>query len=99
MTQASDQGSVCGGPKAAMAIQGEEIMNQHDVEIRVEELVETIDAHMLRGEIPKDAMTFEEVCKHAAMPVGNLRGLTDLDRERVIGRVDEVLRIRAGGVY
>lgn len=74
-------------------------MEHHHVEHHAAQVVAAIDDLMRRSVVPKDALTVSDVCKHATEPVGNLSTMGEMDRHHVVARVDEVLRIRAGGVY
>ncbi|MGJ0117924.1 hypothetical protein ACQ7HM_01855 [Williamsia sp. MIQD14] len=65
----------------------------------VERTVRDIDARILRGELPHHVLTFDDAAKCAAAPFTCIDSLSGEDRQRVVAGVDEVLRIRAGGVW
>lgn len=73
-------------------------MKQDQVEQHAAEIIGSIDDRMRAGVVPTDALTFADVTKHATEPFGSIAALDEFDRDHVIRRVDEVLRIRAGGV-
>ena len=65
----------------------------------VEGTVTEIDDRIRRGDLPHHVVAFEDVMKHATAPFTCLDALSNVDRGNVVAGVDEVLRIRAGGVY
>lgn len=73
-------------------------MKQEQVERHAAAIIDAIDDRMRAGSIPTDALTFADVSEHATEPFGDIAVLDEFDRDHVVRRVDEVLRIRAGGV-
>ncbi|MCX6469637.1 MAG: hypothetical protein NTW76_10025 [Corynebacteriales bacterium] len=65
----------------------------------VARIIGDIDDRIRRGDLPADILTFEDAVAHSAEPFACVDALSAVDRGTVIAGVDEVLRIRAGGVY
>jgi hypothetical protein len=65
----------------------------------VERVVSEIDDRIKHGELPGHILTFDDAAAHSTQPFGCVDQLCNVDRGNVIAGVDEVLRIRAGGVH
>ncbi|MGU3293283.1 hypothetical protein [Williamsia sp. M5A3_1d] len=74
-------------------------MNHAQWTVLVEETVRDIDHRISRGDLPRHVLTFDDAAEHAATPFTCFDSLANSDRSNVIAGVDEVLRVRAGGVY
>ncbi|WP_328858786.1 hypothetical protein OG579_08550 [Williamsia herbipolensis] len=62
-------------------------------------IIGDIDDRIRRGDLPADILTFEDAVSRSTEQFACVDVLSDVDRDAVIAGVDEVLRIRAGGVY
>ncbi len=71
-------------------------MQYEQTEGVVGEVISDIDRLIRRGVLPGHVMSVADVRGRVEIPV--LTQLGDRDHDHVVGRVDEILRLRAGGV-
>lgn len=74
-------------------------MKLEEVQLIVAQVVDHIDGLVQDGLVPTGAFTYDDVVMRVPETAKLLVDLNPPDRTRVVGLVDEALRIRAGGVY